>query len=194
MDGNSRGYAAYAAEVMPTGDPRRALKYAMADMNLSLIRTANGRTIMLQHDVTSPRPYSRLNLVAGTKGVFRAYPKLGISIEGAAPREAIRHAFDDAETERLRNAHMHPLYKRAGELSKKMGGHGGMDYLMDLRWATSLQEGLPLDMDVYDLASWCAVCELSERSAQNRSRPVDFPDFTRGAWEKPCNCRLMDAT
>ena len=193
MDGNSRGYASYASEVLPDGDPRRSLKYAMADMNLSLIRTVNGRTIMLQHDVTSPRPYSRLNLIAGTKGVFRAYPKLGISIEGAAPRDAVRHAFDDAETERLRNEYMHPLYRRSGELSKKMGGHGGMDYLMDLRWATSLQEGLPLDMDVYDLASWCAVCELSERSARNRSTPVDFPDFTRGAWRQQCNCRLMDA-
>ena len=193
MDGNSRGYASYASEVLPDGAPRRSLKYAMADMNLSLIRTVNGRTIMLQHDVTSPRPYSRLNLIAGTKGVFRAYPKLGISIEGAAPRDAVRHAFDDAETERLRNEYMHPLYRRSGELSKKMGGHGGMDYLMDLRWATSLQEGLPLDMDVYDLASWCAVCELSERSARNRSTPVDFPDFTRGAWRQQCNCRLMDA-
>ena len=68
-----------------------------------------------------------------------------------------------------------------------------MDFMMDLRWAYCLQKGLPLDMDVYDLASWCAVCELSERSARNRSAAVDFPDFTRGAWKKKCNCNLMDA-
>ena len=193
MDGNSRGYVSYAAEVLPQGDALRANRYDMADMNLSLIRTVNGRTIMLQHDVTSPRPYSRLNLIAGTKGVFRSYPRLGISIEGEAPRDPIRHAFDDKETERLREKYMHPLYKKSGELSRKMGGHGGMDFLMDLRWATSLLHGQPLDMDVYDMASWCAVCELSERSARDRSRPVDFPDFTDGAWKKPCECNLMNA-
>ena len=193
MDGNSRGYAAYAAELLPEGGRLRSLRYSMADMNLSLIRTAKGRTIMLQHDVTSPRPYSRLNLIAGTKGVLRSYPRLDISIEGTAPKDAIRHAFNDDETQRIRKEYMHPLYRKLGELSKKMGGHGGMDYLMDLRWATSLAQGLPLDMDVYDLASWCAVCEASERSAQDRSRPVDIPDFTRGAWKTQCNCNLMDA-
>ena len=194
MDGNSRGYAAYAAEVLPEGDARRSIRYDMADMNLSLIRTMNGRTIMLQHDVTTPRPYSRLNLVSGTKGVFRSYPQLGISLEGAAPRDPIRHAFDDKETQRIRKEHMHPLYRRLGEKSRNMGGHGGMDYLMDLRWATCLAQGLPLDMDVYDMAAWCAVNELSERSARNRSRPVDFPDFTRGAWREKIDCPLMLAT
>ena len=190
MDGNSRGYRAYAEELLPEGDARRSLGYAMADMNLSLIRTAAGRTIMLQHDVTTPRPYSRLNLVAGTKGVFRSYPKLGISIEGAAPRTAVRHAFDDKETERIRNEYMHPLYRKFGEESRNAGGHGGMDYLMDLRWATALAQGLPLDTDVYDMAAWCAVSELSEQSARDRSRPKDFPDFTRGVWKKQCDCQL----
>ena len=191
MDGKSRGYAAYAAETLPPDDPLRAKKYAMADMNLSLVRTANGRTIMLQHDVTSPRPYSRLNLIAGTKGVLRSYPRLEIHLEGAAQRKASHPQFDEETTSRIRSEHMHPLYKKSGELSRKVGGHGGMDFLMDLRWATSMAQGLPLDTDVYDLASWCAVCELSERSARDRSRPVDFPDFTRGAWKKPCDCNLM---
>ena len=190
MDGNSRGYAAYAAELLPENDPRRAIRYSMADMNLSLIRTMNGRTIMLQHDVTTPRPYSRLNLVSGTKGVFRSYPQLGISLEGAAPRDPIRHAFDEKQTQQIRQEHMHPLYRKLGEKSRNMGGHGGMDYLMDLRWATALAQGLPLDMDVYDMAAWCAVSELSEQSARNRSRSVDFPDFTRGAWKTQCDCPL----
>ena len=88
---------------------------------------------------------------------------------------------------------MHPLQKALGEIAKKAGGHGGMDFMMDLRWSYCLQKGLPLDMDVYDLASWCAVCELSERSARNRSATLDFPDFTRGAWKKKCNSNLMDA-
>ena len=146
---------------------------------------------MLQHDVTTPRPYSRLNLIAGTKGVFRSYPRLEISLEGAAQRDAIRHSFDAKQTERIRLEHMHPVCRKFGDMAKKMGGHGGIDFLMDLRWATSLAQGLPLDMDVYDLASWCAVCELSERSARDRSRPVDFPDFTRGAWRHQCDCNLF---
>jgi hypothetical protein len=79
---------------------------------------------------------------------------------------------------------MHPLWKKVGEIAKKVGGHGGMDFIMDLRWAYCMQNGLPLDMDVYDLASWCSICELSERSVRNRSRTLDVPDFTRGAWRK----------
>jgi hypothetical protein len=89
---------------------------------------------------------------------------------------------------------MHPLYKTAGEIAKKGGGHGGYDYLMDLRWAYSLLNGLPLDTDVYDLAAWCAVSELSERSARNRSKTMDFPDFTRGQWRTECRSNLMGAT
>ena len=195
VDGNSRGYRAYADATLPQGDPRRDISYAMADMNVSVIRTANGRTIMLQHDVTTPRPYSRLNLVSGTKGVFRAWPRRDIFIEKAPPVvKAGHHKFDDEETERIRQEFMHPLYRNVGEAARKAGGHGGMDYIMTVRWAYCLQNGLPLDADVYDLASWCATSELSERSARSRSRPMDFPDFTRGAWKKECRARLMDAT
>ena len=192
-DGMQRGYEAFAAATLPADNPGRRQRFAMADMNVTTIRTAQGRTIMLQHDVTSPRPYSRLNLIAGTKGVFRGYPRLDIFIEGKSewPTKPGHHAFDDAKTAAIRREFMHPLYKVAGEVAKKMGGHGGMDFLMDLRWAYCLQKGLPLDTDVYDLASWCSVSELSERSARSRSASVDIPDFTRGAWRTPCPCALM---
>lgn len=194
VDGVQRGYEAFAAATLPEGDPRRAIRFAMADMNVTTIRTAKGRTIMLQHDVTSPRPYSRINLIAGTKGVFSAWPKLDIFLEEKPPTKYVDgHAFNDVETALIRKEFMHPLYKTAGEMSKKAGGHGGMDFLMDLRWAYCLMNGMPLDADVYDLASWCAVSELSERSARNRSKAVDFPDFTRGAWKGECRCNLMDA-
>ena len=196
VDGMQRGYEAFAAETIPEGDPRRAMRFAMADMNVTTIRTAKGRTIMLQHDVTSPRPYSRLNLIAGTKGVLRSYPRLEVFLENRAPgsRPQSHHVFDAAATERIQKEYMHPLFKKAGEISKKVGGHGGMDYLMDLRWAYSLLNGLPLDTDVYDLAAWCAVSELSERSARNRSQALDFPDFTRGQWRAECRSNLMGAT
>ena len=193
VDGVQRGYEAYAAATIPDGDPRRAIRFAMADMNVTTIRTAKGRTIILQHDVTTPRPYSRINLVAGTKGVFRSWPKLDIFLEDKPPTKYVDHVFNDAETARVRKEFMHPLYKAAGEIARKVGGHGGMDYLMDLRWAYCLMNGLPLDADVYDLAAWCATSELSERSARNRSKALDFPDFTRGAWKAQARCNLMDA-
>jgi hypothetical protein len=167
----------------------------MADMNVTTIRTALGRTIMLQHDVTSPRPYSRINLIAGTKGMMRSYPHLEVCLEELDewPKKAVHAYYDKNVTESLREKYRHPLQKALGEIAKKAGGHGGMDFMMDLRWAYCMQRGLPLDMDVYDLASWCAICELSERSARNRSKALDIPDFTRGAWKKKCNCNLMDA-
>ena len=195
VDGVQKGYEAFAAATLPAGSPGRAQRFTMADMNVTTLRTARGRTIMLQHDVTSPRPYSRLNLIAGTKGVLRGYPRLEIFIEGQDewPTQGGHHLFDEKVTQEIREKYRHPLQKTLGEIAAKAGGHGGMDFMMDLRWAYCLQKGLPLDMDVYDLASWCAVCELSERSARNRSETVDFPDFTRGAWKKKCNCNLMDA-
>ena len=104
------------------------------------------------------------------------------------------HCFDEKAPAEIKEKYSHPLYREAGDIAKKVGGHGGMDFLMDLRWAYCLQLGLPLDTDVYDLASWCAVSELSERSARNRSRTVDIPDFTGGLWRTPCNSNLMDAT
>ncbi len=194
VDGVQRGYEAFAAATLPDGNPGRSQRFAMADMNVTTIRTALGRTIMLQHDVTSPRPYSRINLIAGTKGMLRSYPQLEVYFEGANewPQQGAHKRLNVAEDVRLK--FQHPLYKAFGEIAKKAGGHGGMDFMMDVRWVYCMRKGLPLDMDVYDLASWCAVCELSERSAKNRSATVDFPDFTRGAWRKKCNSNLMDAT
>ena len=196
VDSHQAGYEAFARATLKADNPLRNERFAMADMNVTTIRTAKGRTIMLQHDVTSPRPYSRLNLIAGTKGVFRGYPRLDIFFEGKNdwPRDDKGHKFTDEMTARIKEEFRHPLYKQVGEIAKKVGGHGGMDFLMDLRWAYCLQNGLPLDTDVYDLAAWCAVSELTERSARKRSQSQDVPDFTRGAWKTPGNSNLMDAT
>lgn len=196
VDSRQVGYEAFAAATLAADNPLRAERFAMADMNVTTIRTAKGRTILLQHDVSSPRPYSRLNLIAGTKGVLRGYPRLDVFLEGKDdwPTNGAGHSFSDEMTARIRDTYAHPLVRQAGEVAKKVGGHGGMDYLMDLRWAYCLQRGLPLDTDVYDLASWCAVSELTERSSRNRAQTMDVPDFTRGAWKTPCTSNLMDAT
>ena len=94
--------------------------------------------------------------------------------------------------EEIKEAYKHPLWKSAGEIAKKVGGHGGMDFLMDLRWAYCLQNGLPMDMDVYDLASWCCLAELSEKSVRSRSKPFDIPDFTRGGWRTAKPLGIVD--
>ena len=183
-DGAQRGYERFAAGTLPADDPRRKLRFAMADMNVTTIRTVRGRTILLEHDVTGPSPYSRLNLVQGTKGVVCSYPKLRMYLEDRLPAsDAVHEWFDDPAVEKLRREYMHPLYRTLGERAKTVKGHGGMDFIMDYRWSFCLRKGLPLDTNVYDLASWCAVNELSERSARNRSASVDIPDFTRGAWK-----------
>ena len=171
-------------------DPwRRDLKVKMGDMNTSVIKTVNGRTIMVQHNVGTARPYSRINLIQGTRGILQDYP-LRIAIEDALGKGA--HAFDAKKTAEIREQYKHPLWKKAGEIAKKVGGHGGMDFLMVLRLSYCLQNGLPLDMNVYDLASWCCLCELTEKSADNRGRSMDIPDFTRGGWKTTKPLGLVD--
>ncbi len=154
------------------------------NMNTTIIRTTKGRTIMVQHDVTSPRPYSRIHLISGTKGIARKYPspaRIATSHQGWVSEE---------EFKMLQETYTPEITKRAGEMARQVGGHGGMDTLMDWRLVDCLRNGLPLDMDVYDAALWSSIIPLSEWSVANRSMPVDVPDFTGGSWE--ANSPIMD--
>ena len=175
-------YEYFKKEFLTDADPRKKdPPAAMGDMNTTLIKTANGKSIMVQHDVSSPRPYSRINLISGTKGIVRDYPFQCAFEEKCFDRKA--HAwFDEKKAAAVREKYMHPLWRTTAEVAKKVGGHGGKDFIMDLRWAWCLQNGEPLDMDVYDLAATSCLCELTETSARNGSKPVDVPDFTRGNW------------
>jgi predicted dehydrogenase len=174
MSSNARGLQLYAEANLEPGDPR-IRTYALGDMNSSLIRTALGRTVLLQHDTTSPRPYSRINLVQGTRGTATGYPDR-IHVEGRTEG----HGWDDLES--YRDEFDHPLWT-ALERDAEGAGHGGMDYLEDYRLIQSLRRGERTDMDVYDAADWSVIVGLSEVSVAEGSRPVDFPDFTRGAWK-----------
>ncbi|HRX11121.1 MAG TPA: hypothetical protein P5210_05700 [Draconibacterium sp.] len=146
------------------------------NMNTTTIRTYKGRTIMLQHDVTSPRVYSRIHLISGTKGVAMKYPEPG--------RIATSHEWlDETEMKKLEEKYTPEIVTKIGEMAKKVGGHGGMDFMMDWRTIDCLRNGLPLDQDVYDAALWSSIAPLSEKSVANRSNSVDVPDFTRGAWK-----------
>ena len=175
------------------------------DQSVTTIRTVKGNTIMIQHTVNSPRPYSRLNLVQGTKGIFSGidfaarehYCTSGCPVQIGWEKEigkGCHSFFGYDELQKIREEYKHPLWKAAGDFAVKMGGHGGMDFLMDLRLSYCLQNGLPLDQDVYDLAASCSLCELSDRSCRDRGNSVDVPDFTRGGWKtaKPLGIESVD--
>ncbi|MCZ6727415.1 MAG: Gfo/Idh/MocA family oxidoreductase [Acidobacteria bacterium] len=174
MSSNARGLALYAREHLQEGDSRRRA-YALGDMNTSIIKTKRGRTIVMQHDTTTPRPYSRINLIQGTRGCYVGYPDR-IHIEG-------RTEGDDWEDgESYREEFDHPLWQKL-EQDAEGAGHGGMDYLEDYRLIEALLAGEPTDMDVYDAAALSAVIEISEKSVASRAKTIEIPDFTRGRWK-----------
>ena len=173
--------ALYAKKSTKLSNPEfKNLEFNGGDMNTSIIKTTLGRTIMVQWDETSPRPYSRHNLIQGTQGTLAGFPNR-IAIEGVTKTY---HEWAENEAwEEIAAKYEHPLYKRMGELSKEMGGHGGMDYLMLFRIIECLQKGEPLDQNVYEGCFWSAVGPLSEKSVAEDGVPQAFPDFTRGNWK-----------
>jgi predicted dehydrogenase len=161
---------------LPSGDARRNETYTCGDISTSIMRTARGRTVLLQHDVVTPRPYTRINHVSGTKGAFRDYPpRLFLDGQGKDEWRSVKS---------YKKRFEHPLWTRLRKLASK-GGHGGMDYVMSWRLMQCVREGLVPDMDVYDAATWSAPAPLSEQSVKGGSGAVAFPDFTRGRWKEP---------
>lgn len=156
-------------------------------VNTSTIRTYKGRTIMVQFDVVSPRPYSRIQNIVGTKGSALKYPLPAKYAQG-------HEWLTEAEYKALEEKYTPPIVKKIGEMAKQVGGHGGMDFLMDWRTIDCLRNGLPLDQDVYDAALWSAIGPLSEWSVANRSKSVDVPDFTNGSWKtnKPVDISMRE--
>ncbi|WP_268033745.1 Gfo/Idh/MocA family protein [Algoriphagus sp. PAP.12] len=152
-----------------------AAKSFRGNMNTTMVKTKNGKSIMIQHDVTSPRPYSRLHVVSGTEGYAQKYPKPGV---------AKGHGWlKEEEMKELEKKYTPEIVLKVGELAKQVGGHGGMDFMMDWRLIDCLRNGLPLDQDVYDAALWSCISPLSEWSVANRANSIDVPDFTGGSWK-----------
>lgn len=167
--------------------------FANGDHTMTMIRTANGKTIHIQHDVMNPRPYSRMYQLTGTKGFANKYPREGYAFEPEQLDSATmpdhenltaHSCISDEQKAALIEKYTHPIIREVGEYAKTVGGHGGMDYIMDYRLIYCLRNGLPLDMDVYDLAEWCSLAPLTRLSIENGSAPVEVPDFTRGGWQK----------
>ena len=183
METASASFEAYGKANFPASDWRHNAKMVKGDINTSLIRTAKGKVLTLKHNVCTPMPYDRGNMFMGTKGVFRSYPDLYMAWETKTGDHGAHQYFSREKTEEMREKFKHPFWKVAGEIAKKVGGHGGMDFIMDVRWAYCLQNGLPLDTDVYDLATYSSIVELTERSVNAGSKVVEFPDYTRGGWK-----------
>ena len=172
MSGPARGLQDWAREHFPADAPERREQFVLGDVNTSLIKTARGRTVLVQHCTNLPRPYSRIHTVQGTKGMFQGIPT-GVLSRAARGTDGLMRPpcaqFD------------HPLWV-AIEARAAVAGHGGMDYIEDYRLIQCLRAGQPTDMNVYDAAALSAVVDLSVRSTGQRSRAVEFPDFTRGRW------------
>lgn len=174
MSTPSRGLQQWQSEHVPSGDPKRTERYVQGDVNTTMIKTVHGKTIYVSHDTNLPRPYSRIHMVQGTKGLFQGYPNR-VHVEGMSPD----HEWEDWMDRR--DQFDHPIWTELEEQSAG-AGHGGMDYIEDYQLVRALREGKPTDMNVYDAAMLSVICPLTEWSVANRSQAVNVPDFTRGRW------------
>lgn len=172
-----------------TGEP--CTDFRNGDETMTMIRTVKGKSILIEHDVMTPRPYDRMYQLVGTDGYAAKYPVGQVCLRAEAAEDVdyedleFEKVYEGEELESLMAKYHNPILTPELEaLAKEVGGHGGMDFIMDYRLVYCLNNGLPLDMDVYDLAEWCCVTELSRISIENGCVPVEIPDFTRGEWDK----------
>jgi hypothetical protein len=175
----------YRDEHKPNGGQHTSEKYVCGDMNTSIIKTELGRTIMVQHDVVSPRPYSRINATCGSGATFFDYParlaindpkSFGLNSPGS------HEWLDEKDLAIMRQKFTHPLWQQLQERAKD-GGHGGMDFVMNWRLLDCIRQGITPDSVVYDAAAWSCIIETSVHSVATGSMPVVIPDFTRGLWK-----------
>lgn len=156
------------------GHPNAKLVFKRGDLVTTTLRCENGETILLQHDVSLPRPYSLGFRVQGTDGLWMDVNK-SIHIEGRSPP----HKWEDAQ--KYFDAWDHPLWKKRAD--KAAGaGHGGMDWFVVHAFIEALKAGAPMPIDIYDAVTWSAITPLSEKSIAAGYQTLEFPDFTHGAW------------
>ncbi len=184
MGSKTRGLHRYAVERFGPDSPQAAESFVLSDVVTTMLRTAGGETVVVTHDTSSPRPYSRDYLIQGTLGIARKYPEPRIYLEGRSDP----HQWDPVEV--YLEEYDHPLWRQLEEESRG-AGHGGMDFIEDYRLVDALRTGRPPDSDVYDAAMLSAVVELSGRSIARGGEPLRFPDFTRGGWRHPRKLQVM---
>lgn len=173
------GMSEYVLERFGKDSPEVDFDFKLGDMNNTLIKTEKGKTILLQHDIANPRPYSRIHLLSGTKGYIQKYP-IEQALLSIYPETVLKDEYLNA----LLKEYQHPFIKKTGDRAVDLFEDRARDFLMDYRLIYCLRNGLPLDQDVYDAAEWSCIVELTETSVINDSEPVEIPDFTRGDWNK----------
>jgi hypothetical protein len=184
MGTKSRGLHRYAVEQYGPESSEAAERYVLSDVVTTLMKTHRGETVVITHDTSSPRPYSRNILIQGTRGLVRKYPEPRVHVEG----DSEAHTWDPMDP--WMEKFDHPVWKKL-EKASEGAGHGGMDFIEDYRLIEGLRAGRPPDMDVYDAAMMSAVIELSGRSISRGSEPMPFPDFTRGGWKATRKLEIM---
>jgi predicted dehydrogenase len=171
----SRGLHNYIVQKGGADHPNAKVEFKLGDIVTTHIKTANGETILLQHDTNSPRPYSLGFRVQGTKGLWMDVNH-SLYIEGVSKKD---DQWEDAAP--YLQQYDHPLWQRWSKETNG-AGHGGMDFFVLHAFIESIKRGTRTPMDVYDAATWSAISPLSESSIQLGNQTVDFPDFTGGQW------------
>lgn len=171
----SRGLHEYIVEVGGERHRNADIHFALGDIITTVIKCANGETIIVSHDTNLPRPYSLNFRVQGTRGLWMSDNR-SIYIEGVSPEPHHWEPFDPYQRQ-----YDHGLWRRYSAQAEG-AGHGGMDFFVLHAFIESVKRGEQPPIDVYDAAAWSVISPLSERSIALGSAPVEFPDFTRGAW------------
>ena len=176
MSSRARGQNYYAAKKFGADHPGATMQFAQGDVNTSLIQTHDGITVTLYYDTKNPRPVDWIYRIQGTKGIYSGTLNK-IYLEESSPKP---HQWE--EIEGYQEKYDHPLWRKYGQLATD-SGHGGGDYLCFLDFVEAVRKGVETPIDVYDTVTWSIITKLTNESVSNRSRPVDFPDFTRGRWQ-----------
>ncbi len=172
----SRGLHEYIVKNGGEDHPNAKINFKLGDVVTTVIKCANGQTIMLSHDTNSPRPYSLNFRVQGTKGIWMKDNK-SIYIEGRSPES---HRWEKDEP--YLKEYDHPLWKRF-EQQAAGSGHGGMDFFIVRAFVEALKDDQSPVIDVYDAVSMSVIVPLSEKSIKSNSASIQIPDFTRGKWK-----------
>ena len=151
----------------------------LSQVNNTVVKTLLGVSILLQFDITTPRPYSRLQTICGGKGFARKYPMETVQTDGG-------ELLSGEAAEEFMDGYFSSPAAECWREGREMGVENEMNYAMDRRLVDCLLAGKPLDIDVYDAAEWSSIVELSRRSALQGGMPVGVPDFTRGRWQRLC--------
>jgi predicted dehydrogenase len=170
----AKGLHKYIVDQAGEDHPNADVEFKLGDVITTVIKTVNDETIIVSHDTNSPRPYSLGFRVQGTEGLWMDVNK-SIYVEGQSPE----HRWEDADA--YFKQYDHPLWQKYGDLAEG-AGHGGMDFFVIHAFVESIKEKTNTPLDAYDAAAWSSITPLSELSIAGGSKPIDFPDFTRGRW------------